>query len=155
MDGNTPSAWHTKPGRPHWGNKHWSINTLVLLWGESSAEPPHPDSPFKQEEGILFADPPRRAHPSPRCYRNVSPPLCFDGVCLHLLASSKQEDRSPHLHYNTDKQCNASCQTRRHTKEEVSASWDIHRACLHQHAILFIYCSVVSHYHQQHCGEGC
>lgn len=71
-------------------------------------------------EGVrVFADPPRRAHPSPRCCRNVSFLLCFSGVCLHLSLASKQADTS-HLHYKSDKQWNAGCQTRKHTKGEDS-----------------------------------
>lgn len=127
LDGNTPSAWHTKQGRPHRGNKQRSINTLVLLRGESCRWPSLPvNLLFNRrggEGGVLFANPPRRAHPSPRCCcRNVSSLLCLSGVCLHLSAASKQADTSPHLHYKSDKQWHASCQTRGRTKGEDSVT---------------------------------
>lgn len=51
LDGNTPSAWHRKKARPHKGNKHQSINTLVLLWGESCRWPFLPMTLLFNREG--------------------------------------------------------------------------------------------------------
>lgn len=112
---------------------------------------PVTDSPFQQEGGRtemlrVFADPPRRAHPSPRCCRNVSFPLCLSCVCLHLSVASKQADRS-HLHYKSDKRWNASCQTRNHTKGENSTTsaevWVMHNKPVHVSMPPSFHCSLV------------
>lgn len=61
LDGNTPSDWNTKQGRPHKGNKHRSINTVVLLWGESCRWPSLPMTLlFNREGGLCFQTHPGR-----------------------------------------------------------------------------------------------
>lgn len=71
LDVNTRSTWHKKQDRPHRGNKHQSINTVVLLWGESCCWPSLPMTLLSNRRwgvrGFCL-----QTHPAkPRCCRNV------------------------------------------------------------------------------------